>query len=209
MQISIIGTGNIGTALGSRWCEMGHKIIFGSRKSGNEGVKNLIKQCKDVTITSQENAALKSEIIVLAVPWSGVEQTLKNLGPVDGKIIIDCTNPLQQDLSLINIKGGVSGGEYIASLVPDARVVKAFNTTGAANMLNPEFGIEQATMFICGNDMNAKKTVKLLAVELGFEVIDAGSIIETKSLEYMAALWINLAYKQGLGHDIAFKLLKR
>ncbi len=122
---------------------------------------------------------------------------------------MDCTNPLNSDLTLIEFENCKSAAEIIADRVPQANVVKAFNTTGSGNMMDAMFGIEQATMFICGNDKNAKKTVKLLAVELGFEVIDAGELDAARNLEALAMLWISLAYKQQLGPNIAFKLLKR
>ena len=90
-----------------------------------------------------------------------------------------------------------------------ARVVKAFNTTGAGNMANPKFGTQAATMFICGDDESAKATVGKLAEELGFEAVDAGPLMAARYLEPLAMLWIHLALKMGWGTNFAFKILKR
>jgi predicted dinucleotide-binding enzyme len=92
---------------------------------------------------------------------------------------------------------------------PGAKVVKAFNTTGAGNMANPRFGGEAASMFICGDDAAAKKTVASLAEALGFEAVDAGSLSQARLLEPLAMLWISMAYGFGRGPNIAFKLLRR
>ena len=87
--------------------------------------------------------------------------------------------------------------------------MKAFNTIGAENMLNPQFGSMIASMLICGDDPGAKSIVSKLAEEIGFEAIDAGPLSNARLLEPFALLWIYLAVKQGLGRNIAFKLLRR
>ncbi|SRR6266404_4139998 len=126
-----------------------------------------------------------------------------------GKILIDCTNPLKPDLSGLSIGQSTSAAEQIADLAKGARVVKAFNTTGAGNMANPKFGPQDATMFICGDDGSAKATVVKLAEELGFEAVDAGPLLAARYLEPLAMLWIHLAFKMGWGTNFAFKILKR
>jgi hypothetical protein len=92
----------------------------------------------------------------------------------------------------------------VARWAPGARVVKAFNTTGAGNMADPRFGNEHATMFMCGDDAAAKRTVGTLAEALGFEAVDAGPLRQARLLEPLAMLWISLAYAAGHGPNIAF-----
>jgi predicted dinucleotide-binding enzyme len=87
--------------------------------------------------------------------------------------------------------------------------VKAFNTTGAANMLDPNYQGIGLTMFICGDDAEAKEITARLASELGFEVVDAGALKMARYLEPLALLWVNLAYVQGMGPDIGFRLVRR
>ena len=90
-----------------------------------------------------------------------------------------------------------------------ARVVKAFNSTGAGNMADTDYGAEKPSMFLCGDDPPAKVTVSHLASELGFEPVDCGPLTSARYLEPLCGLWITLAYKQGLGPDIAFRLVRR
>src|SRR3972149_2562834 len=116
------------------------------------------------------------EVILFAPPWPSVDHALKAAGSLAGKILIDCTNPLKQDLSGLELGHTTSAAEEIAKKTPGARVVKAFNMTGAENMANPRFGAEQATMFICGDDAAAKTAVARLTEELGFEAVDAGPL---------------------------------
>jgi 8-hydroxy-5-deazaflavin:NADPH oxidoreductase len=88
--------------------------------------------------------------------------------------------------------------------------VKAFNTIGADNFGKPMFGSESASMFICGDHAESKAGVARLAVDLGFEVVDAGPLTASRMLEQLALLWIHLAFKQGLGpKNHAFELLRR
>ena len=123
--------------------------------------------------------------------------------------MIDCTNPLKPDLSGLAIGHTTSAAEQVAVWAPGARVVKAFNTTGAENMSNPQFGSERASMLICGDDPDAKAAVVGLAADAGFDVVDAGRLASARLLEPLAMLWIHLAYAQGLGTGFAFKLLRR
>jgi predicted dinucleotide-binding enzyme len=96
-----------------------------------------------------------------------------------------------------------SGGEQVAAWAKGARVVKAFNSTGAGNMANPDYGAQKPTMFICGDDAEAKQVASQLTEELGLEACDCGSLGIARYLEPVAMLWIHLAYVQGLGPDIA------
>ena len=100
-----------------------------------------------------------------------------------------------------------SAAEDIAKWVPEARVVKAFNSLGAEHLLNTQFGSQQADTFICGDDEAAKAVVKQLAEDIGFGVIDAGSLSNAHLLESLAKLWITLSRR--VGREIAFKLLQR
>ncbi len=102
-----------------------------------------------------------------------------------------------------------SGAEQIAAWAPRAKVVKAFNTTGAENMAAPVYDGQASTMFICGDDEMAKAAAAQLAEELAFEVIDVGGLSAARHLENLALLWIHLARVSGLGRDIAFRLMRR
>ena len=146
----------------------------------------------------------------MATPWGVTQEVIQSVGgDWRGKILIDCTNPLASDLSGLTVGHTTSAGELVAEWARAARVVKAFNNTGAGNMADPNYGDAAAAMFICGDDPEAKKIVGGLAKELGFDVVDAGGLVMARYLEPLAMLWVRLAYVEGLGPNIAFKLLKR
>jgi predicted dinucleotide-binding enzyme len=102
-----------------------------------------------------------------------------------------------------------SGAESVSGWAPGARVVKAFNTTGSGNMMDADYRGQRPTMFFCGDDASAKEITAGLAEELGFEPCDCGPLMVARYLEPVAGLWVQLAYREGLGTDIAFKLLRR
>jgi predicted dinucleotide-binding enzyme len=203
MKIAILGKGNVGSTLGAGWAARGHEVIFGVRDP-NKG--SAVANTKAASV---KEAAQAGEVVVLAVPWNAVPAALRSAGNLNGKILLDATNPLLPDLSGIDAPEGISGGEQVASLVPGVPVVKIFNTTGYPNMANPDYNGQRATMFYCGDELEAKKVAASLAEDLGFEAVDAGPLREARCLEPLALLWIHLALKQGLGVNIAFKLMRR
>ena len=197
MKIGIIGSGNVGQALAMRWSTNGHEVVFGSRRPSDaeEGV---------VRTVGIRQAAEISEVIVICVPWNAVRLVLQETGPLAGKPVIDCTNPLNPGLSGLELGLTTSAAEQIADWVPQAAVFKAFNTTGAENIASTVGYSPKPVMFVCGDHADRKPTVLSLASELGFEAVDAGDLSAARLLEPMAMLWIYLSYKQKLGRDFAF-----
>ena len=211
MKIAVIGAGNVGGTLGKLWAGKGHEVAFGVRNPQDGKLASLVKSIGGkVRAMNVADAAAFGEVVVLATPWPAAEAAIRSAGNLAGKIVIDCTNPLAPDLSGLVIGTTSSAAEEVARWAAGAKVVKAFNTTGAGNFASPRFGAENASMFIAGDDAAAKKVVSALASELGFDVVDAGPLIAARWLEPLAMLWIHLAYKQGLGPTShAFKLLRR
>lgn len=214
MKIAIVGTGQVAAALGKGWAARGHMVTFASRDPGAEKVQQLLAAAgPNAAAARVADAVGRSSIIVLAVPFTAVRERLEMAGDVGGKVIIDCTNPIAPGLrpmfDATTPGGATSGVEQIAAWAPRARVVKAFNTTGAENMTAPHYNGQPSTMFICGDDEMAKGATAQLAEELGFEVVDAGGLSAARHLENLALLWIHLARVAGLGRDIAFRLLRR
>jgi 8-hydroxy-5-deazaflavin:NADPH oxidoreductase len=142
------------------------------------------------------------------VPWPAVDASLKTLGPLAGKVVIDATNPLTPDFSLA-VGHTDSAGETVARLAPAARVVKAFNTTGFNNMADSRYPGGKLAMLVAGDDAEAKNIVLGLASDLGFDPVDAGPLAVSRYLESMAMVWIKLAITQGMGRDFGFALLRR
>ncbi len=208
MKIGIIGTGRIGTGLGKIWAEKGNDVFFGSRDPVR--IKNLVSSIgPQVKGGTYSEAGQFGEVVVLAVPWSAVQESIKILGDLNGKIIIDCTNAVAPKLGGLLIGHTNSAAEQIKEWSKGSKVVKAFNAIGAENLIKEHFKEHKPSTFICGNDLQAKSVVKKLGEELGFDVVDAGPLKNARLLEPLAMLWIELAYNQGLGTGIAFKLLRR
>jgi 8-hydroxy-5-deazaflavin:NADPH oxidoreductase len=210
MKIGIIGSGNVGGALGSRWAKVGHEVIFGTRDPHGTDMQQLSAKASGKTrAATLADAAHEGDVLLLATPWPATQQVVAGLGDLNGKILIDATNPLLPDLSGLTLGTSTSGGEQVAGWARGAKVVKAFNTVGANIMENPSFEGHRPVMFYCGDDAQAKQIVKKLIDELVFEAIDAGPLRQARLLEPFALLWISMAYAQGMGRDFAFELLRR
>lgn len=209
MKITIIGTGRVAGALGKGWAARGHTITFASREPSSEKVRALLAEAgPNASAARTAEAIARSSIVVLAVPFSAVESALRQAGDLSGKVVVDCTNPIAPGLRPL-FNGTTSGAEQVAAWVPGAKVVKAFNTTGAENMAAPVYNGQPSMMPMCGDDSLAKAAVWQLAAELGFEPVDAGALSAARHLENLALLWIHLASVSGLGRDIAFRIMRR
>ena len=195
MKIGVIGSGNVGGTLGRRWSEAGHEVIFGVRDLESQKAKDLLKSAtKNLSAATVREAVARSEVVILAVPWTAARSAIQAAGELKGKILVDCTNPLAEDLKGLSVGLTTSAGEQVAGWTKGAWVVKAFNNTGWQNMANPLWGPERLTMFLCGDDAEAKRVVIRLAEDLGFEACDSGPLSVARYLEPLAMLWITLAY---------------
>jgi len=208
MKIGIIGTGSLGSALGKIWITKGHMIMFGSRDP--QKAKKLANSIgSNASGGTYEEAAKFGEVSILAVPWSEAKESIKTAGNLDGKIIVDSTTTAVPHLGGPLIGGTPSAAEKVVKWAMGAKVIKAVHTIGIESINKLQFGSQLASLFICGDDLEAKSKVKKLGVDLGFDVIDAGPLKNARLTEPLAMLWIELAYNQGMGTDIAFKLLTR
>lgn len=209
MRIAIIGTGPVGSVLGVRWAQNGHQLVWGSRTPDSQRVQQLVKKAGDNAVaTTPKEAVVGAAVVVLATRHDAFADVLGQLGDLSGKIIIDPNNPLNEMHSNVRVGATTSISEMIADLIPNVPVVKAFNMTGATyNMAAPIYGEQKLSMFICGDDEEAKLTVAGLVEELDFDVVDCGALTAALYLESMALLWITLARK--MGPNIGFRLLTR
>jgi len=209
MKIGIIGSGNVGGALGSRWAKLGHEVIFGTRDPQGKDMQQLSAKSSGKTrAAALAETARESDVLLLSVPWQAAQQVVASLGDLSGKILIDASNPLLPDLSGLAVGTTTSAAEQVAAWARGAKVVKAFNTVGANIMENPAFEGHRPVMFYCGDNTDAKQIVAKLISDLVFEPVDAGPLKQARLLEPFAMLWISLAYG-GMGRDFAFELLRR
>jgi NADPH-dependent F420 reductase len=204
--IAIIGTGNVGGALGTRLAQSGLPVVFGSRGDASELVA---KAGSTARAASQEQAAKEADVVFLAIPANVAVEVASKL-PLEGKIVVDCNNPLRWDAGPVwapPAEGSLAAA--IAKAAPGARVLKAFNQFGAEFHADPNIAGQQVDVFIAGDDAAAKKTLSELASKAGFSPIDAGPLRNAAVLETLAILWIHLALAGGQGRNVAFKLLRR
>ncbi len=152
--VALIGTGNVGAALGQRFALRGHQIVYGSRDPAAADVRELVATTGHGAVAvSPAEAAARSDIIVLAVPWSAAEDVVRTLGELTGKIIVDPTNPrVMASDGFADYPIEDSNAERIARLAPGAHVVKAFSTLGAETMLDPKLAGSPVTVPIVGDD---------------------------------------------------------
>ncbi len=205
--IAIIGTGDVGSALGPRFAEQGHIIVYGSRQPGRSSVNELVARSGDgASATTQAEAAAQASIVVLAVPGMLVEEITRSLGDLSGKIIIDPTNPLQRSSTGLTHAAKTSNAEIIQAAAPDAFVVKAFNTLNYKTMIDPGSEDGPVSIPLAGDDPEAKKVVARLIEGMGLEAIDVGPLENAHWVEGMLILWINNRY--GTRESFDFHLRK-
>jgi len=196
MNIGIIGAGSVGQAVGFGWAKRGHQVRFGLKDPSDDRAAALRSKNNRIMVATNAQVAAASDVLALCTPC----------GDLNGKVLIDCTNPLKADFSGLEIGFDTSGLEKVASWASGAQVFKAMNQIGSNLMDGPAFKQGQPVMFVCG-DGNRKKVVLDLVRELGFEVIDAGGSKIARLVEPYAMLWIHLALVQGLGRDFGFAIL--
>jgi 8-hydroxy-5-deazaflavin:NADPH oxidoreductase len=187
MKIAIIGSGNVGSALARGLARTGHEVKTSTRQDAKE-------------------KAQWGEIIVLAVPFPAVGDIIAAQGDVlSGKTIIDVTNALTPDMQLA-VGYSTSGAEELQKKLPAARVVKCFNTVFAEHMDTGKVGDKQLTVFAAADDAAARRSVLGLAKGIGFDAVDAGPLINARSLETMGFFNIQLGYVLGHGTKMGLRL---
>lgn len=205
MNIAIIGTGNVGGALASKWAKKGHRIFLGVRDTSHFKGQTLLK-IPYISAHSVPDAVASSELILIATPATAAIEVAGSLGDTSGKIIIDAMNIVMGRGPV----GFTNTADAILVHTQSKSVVKCFNTTGFSNMENPMYGELAIDAFMAGDDPVAKEKVRQLALDAGFaSCYDVGGNDKFQLMEQFAFFWINLAMLQGQGRNIAFKLLKR
>ena len=203
MKIAIIGTGNVGGALATRWAQAGHEINLGVKDTSNFKGKALLDN-PNTKVYSTREAVGRSEVILVATPPHIAVDLANSFGDLSGKTLIDATNSVRS-----RPEPYATAFHAFADLT-QAGVVKCFNSTGFENMIDPVYGDVAIDMFMAGGDAGAKSVAEELAKDAGFEnCYDFGGPERVELLEQFALSWINLAIFQKQGRGIAFKVIKR
>jgi 8-hydroxy-5-deazaflavin:NADPH oxidoreductase len=212
MKIGVIGSGDVAKVLASGFLKHGHQVVIGTRDTAK--LAEWGKQNSNGRIGSFQDAAQFGEVVVLAVKGTVASDALRAAGAQNlaGKTIIDATNPIA-DLPPVN---GVlrfftnldeSLMERLQREFQTAHFVKAFNSVGNASMVNPQFKGGQPTMFICGNNDDAKKKVTQILDQFGWESSDMGKAEAARAIEPLCMLWCIPGFLQN-DWVHAFKLLR-
>ncbi len=195
MNIAILGYGAVGQKLALLLKGAGHSVVIGARDAADALFP----------VKTMQQAANEADVVLLAIPFSSCEQVLAELAAtLEGKVVVDCTNPLNADWSPLELADFSSASEQIAAWLPASKVVKAFNTIFADMMDKTVLNGQKITAFVAGDDTHAKLQVLLLAEQMGFVPQDVGPLRIAKYLEAMAHLNIQIAVGQGGGTAAAF-----
>lgn len=201
MKVTVIGSGHMGSGFVKQLKKAGHDVRVTGRNAAK--AQQLAEQHGARAVSGNEAAA--SDVLILATGYDDAVPALKALGALDGKVVVDVTNPLTADYMGLTIGHTTSAAEEIAKAVPSAHVVKAFNTVFASLLAEgASLGAGKTVpVFVASDDAQAKAAVSEIARSIGFDVVDAGTLKNARYLEPLAGLNIHLGYGAGLGTNIA------
>lgn len=212
-RVGVLGTGEVGRRLAEGFHSRGHEVTIGSRDPDKPELREWLSGAgAGIHAGTFAQAAAHGELLVLAVLGDAAQDAIAEAGPASfaGKVVIDAMNPLDFSAGFpprLSITGEDSLGERVQRLLPDAKVVKAFNTVGNAYFVDPSFAEGKPTMLIAGDDESAKRTVADALGDFGWpEPVDIGGIEGSRELEAICIAWVKIGGRRG-AWDHAFKLL--
>ena len=214
MKVGVLGSGTVGQTLAAGFLKHGHEVMVGTREPSKLAEWNEANP--KARVGSNSDAAAFGEVLVLAVKGSAAVSALHSAGRanIQDKTIIDTCNPIADappDHGVLRFSTGPNESlmEELQNAFPEAHLVKVFNSVGAPGMVNPQYaGGIKPTMFICGNNDGAKKTVTGILDQFGWETADMGTAEAARAIEPLCMLWCILGFtKNEWTH--AFKLLRK
>ncbi len=203
MKVLVIGAGNMGSGFVKQLSAAGHTVSVTARDAAKAA--STASQYANAKAVPATGAAEGQDVVILATGYGDAVAALQSVGNLQGKVVVDITNPLTADYMGLTLGYSTSASEEIAKAVPDAQVVKAFNTV-LAQVLGEGAVLAdggKVTVFVAGDNEAAKTTVKALAESLCFATADAGGLKNARYLEPVAGLNIYFAYGAGRGTAIA------
>jgi len=212
MRIGVLGSGVVGQTLAGGFLKHGHETMVGTQHPAK--LQEWAAKTKGAKTGSFAEAAAFGEVLVLAVKGAAAAEVLREAGEknIAGKAVMDACNPIADappDKGVLRFFTDVNESlmEQLQKEFPDAKLVKAFNSVGSAQMVNPSYKAGRPTMFLCGNDDGAKKTVTGLLDELGWESADMGGVEGARAIEPLCILWCIPGFLRNEWTH-AFKLLR-
>lgn len=207
--VAIIGTGNVGSALGPQLARLGHPVIYGTRDPARESVRALVARTGSKgSAATQQDAAARADVVVLAVPAAALEEVTKSLAPLTGKILVDVsTGAMRKGADgYMELVPGPSNSERVQSWAPRARVVKV-GIPGAYVIPQPLVHGVAPTVPIASNDRAAKETVARMIAGIGLDPFDAGPLRFSRSIDEFALLFM-VPLQQGRAEGIEIKFIR-
>jgi predicted dinucleotide-binding enzyme len=205
MNIAIIGSGNVGKALGKSGIKAGHSVTLSA--SNPDHAAEAAKATGARAAASSLEAVKDAEIVIIAVPYDKLGEVFRGLGSsVDGKIVVDATNHVDLE-NPAAVLSEPSNAEEIQKRHPKVRVVKAFNYAFASRMADPSVGGTRLDGFVAGDDQEAKEKVLELVRSIGFRPIDAGPLVMARVFEGMGLLNVSLQIRHGWPWQNGWKLV--
>jgi 8-hydroxy-5-deazaflavin:NADPH oxidoreductase len=211
VKIAFLGSGNVGAPLAEHLARQGHEVTLAGGSAGSASVARALARHASLRAAPAAQAIEGADVVFLATPYAANEAVLAPLAPrLEGKILVDCTNPIGPGLS--HGLGSVeSGSARVQALVPGAHVVKAFTIYGFENFEDsayPGYSASPAMLF-CGDDAASKLTVATLITELGWEPVDVGGLEQALHLEHMTLLWVRMVRVHGKSPNLVWAALRR
>lgn len=202
MKVAIIGTGNMASGLANAFAGAQHEVIIGSRDPAKAAAL-----AEKIGLGAQGGgiaaAAKLGEIVVLAIPFGGAADAIKEAGDLAGKVLVDISNPISADYKTLVIGHTTSAAEEIQALAPKASVVKAFNTIFAQLLLPEAREGKTLQVFVASDDEAAKTLASALAQSIGFEAVNAGPLSNSRFIEPIGEMNIHFGYFLGKGPVVA------
>lgn len=211
MNLAFLGCGNVGAPIADHLQRAGHAVTLAAHAPGSETVKKALARNPRLEVASPKDALKAAQVVVLAVPYPAAAEAVKGLAAeLEGKVLVDCTNPVGPGLSH-GLGSKTSGTQTLQALLPKTKVVKAFSVYGFENFEDsafPGYGVKPAMLF-CGDDAEAKKTVAGLLRQLGWEPVDVGGAEQALHLEHMTLLWVRMVRIGGHSPHFVWAALER
>src|SRR5262245_38024917 len=209
MRIAILGSGNMGGTLGRLFAAAGHSVAFSFSRDRGKLERLARESGPRARATAPRDAAASAQVVLLSVLWAQMPQVLKAAGPMAGKVLVDCTNPMTPSDDALAVGLRTSGAEIVARRARGAHVVKAFNTV-PVELLRAGLEVLPAppSVCFCGDDPAAKRRVARLIRELGFEPTDCGRLSSARYLEPLAMIVGELAYNQRKRPEVGVRFMR-
>ena len=213
MKIGVIGSGDVGRTLAAGFAKHGHEVAIGTREPAK--LRDWAAQCAGVEVRRFDETAAFGELVVLAVAGQLALEALQLVGPkaLRGKPVIDACNPIGGGPPVAGVLSFFTGQneslmERLQAAYPEAHFVKAFNSVGHGQMVNPAFAGGRPTMFICGDDAGAKRVVSQILDQFGWDAEDMGPVAAARAIEPLCKLWCIPGIARNDWSPHAFKLMR-